>query len=412
MKRWRMLPPGGAPLVPAALVHGLWSGIRGNSSVEALRMALCERFSAEHVFFAGSGRAALALLFSALRERYPERDEVLIPAYVSFSVPAAVACSGCRIALYDLDPASLTPDYESLRESLSERTLAVVACHQFGLAFDLAPLAALCRDVGTVLVDDAAQAMGGRVGNAFAGTLGDIGLFSLSRGKPMTAVEGGILLTNDNALAAALADADCPPVKRYDAVLAIKALALLLLRRPEFYRLPASLPWLNLGASIFDPDFPQDAFTCFQAGLAAHALGTLEGVNAQRAAKAALYRERIKDLPGVKGVEEQPATLPVHARFPLLPQEQGKSLTRLTESGQARELGISPGFPSALDDIPALGPHRAHPGREYPGARFLAANLITLPTHDLVREKDCLAALEYLAEVLEPRGVCHEGRAV
>lgn len=400
MRQWRMLPPGGSPLPFAALLRGLAAAPHAEQAEEAFAARLRHVFGMERAFFASSGRAALSLLFTALRRLNPERDEVLIPAYVSFSVPSAVVNAGCRVVLYDVDPETLSPEYTSLAGAFSERTLALVACHQFGLPFGLEAAAELCRRDNITLVDDAAQVMGGRVKGRPAGCLGDVGLFSLSRGKPMTAVDGGILLTSRPDIAAALdAAVKTMPRRRFSLSLAVKALALMLLRRPELYRLPASLPWLKLGASIFEPDFSVDSLSAFQAGMALAVLDELEGINAERRRKAAFYRQGLASLEQVRSVPEQPGVEAVYLRYPVLPANGDPLLTQgLLQNGRARELGISPGFPLSLDAVPGLRPHLVRPEQRFPGARLLAESLVTLPTHDCVRASDSEAVLACVAE--------------
>lgn len=402
LSAWRMLPPAGAPLPVAALLRGIAAVGKGSGAAAEFHDAVRQRFGAQFVFAAGSGRRALALALAAMRRRNPGRDQALIPAYVSYSVPAAVAAAGCRITLYDIDPHSLAPDWESMKKNLTRRTLAVLACPLFGYPFDTAPGAAMCREHGIPLVDDAAQAMGGEVQGRAAGRLGDVGVFSLSRGKPMTAVDGGILLTDDESLARTIEEVASEVVNVPGALAAFpsaKALALFLLRHPWLFRLPSSLPWLRLGESVFDPYFPRGAFSSFQAGLALYALSRLDKTNAARAGKASLYYGGLDGVEAVATVRPEKETKPVYLRFPVLPGKGDASPREFLGGGSgqiARRLGISRGFPLPVDQIPEVRPYLEPPVREYPGARRLAEHLVTLPTHDHVTAGDCAAVLDFI----------------
>lgn len=402
LSAWRALPPAGAPLYPAGIFQAFAAQKTGEKALEELTQAVRRIFAVPHVFLHGSGREALATLFTALRTLGPERDLVLLPAYCSFSLPSAVVKAGCRVGLYDVNPDTLTPRLGSIRAALGPRTLAVVACHQFGFPFDLAPLEELCRAGGAALVDDAAQALGAEAGGRLAGAMGDAGIFSLSRGKNITAVAGGISLTRSPALAKAIAAATARGLphnpEQHNPLtlipLLVQTLALWALRHPALYRIPASMPWLQLGASVYDPHFPRARFSPFQAGLALFSLERLQAVTAARTQRAAFYQERLQGQSAVRPILPQAGAVPAYLRFPLLPGVGAPE--GWARKAIRRSLGISAGFPLALHEIQALAPHLDTNGGPYPGALFLARNLITLPTHEHVRPEDCHAVLRHV----------------
>ena len=399
LKAWRMLPPAGAPLPLTGMVRALCARPKDDAP-EELKRTLSRMFAVPHVFLCGSGREALANLFTVLHRLHPERDRVLLPAFGSYSLPSAVVKAGCRVGLYDLEPDTLLPRMDSLSRALDDRCLAVVACHQFGFAFDLAPMERLCRAAGVALVDDAAQALGASANGRPAGTMGDAGVFSLSRGKNITAVSGGVCITRNEELAdgmaalaanSATASARRPPPL---SMLFAKALALWALRHPALYRLPSSLPWLRLGASLFDPHFSPAVFAPFQAGLALHSLARLETLTSARAANAAAYQELLQDSAIVRPILPRHNTVSAYLRFPLLP---GKGAPEdWARRAANRSLGVSRGFPLALHYLEELTPHLDTGGAIYPGASFLARHLVTLPTHDHVRPEDRRAITRHI----------------
>jgi hypothetical protein len=82
--------------------------------------------------------------------------------------------------------------------------------------------------------------------------------------------------------------------------------------------------------------------------------------------------------------------VPGYLRLPVLPQDASRG--RLG-SGAARRLGIMPGYPATLSELPGFGTRVRNAGAGFPGARRLVASLFTLPTHGLLSERD-LRALE------------------
>lgn len=385
--RFTMLPPSAAPLVPHDIMAGLRGWRVGRETLETLRQKLRARFKVRHVFFSTSGRAGLSAGLQALRALNPERDEVLLPAFTSFSVPSAVVNAGLKISLYDLHPETLAPNLDSLAAALTSNTLCVVACHLFGYPVDLEPLREMCRAGGVAVFDDAAQAMGARMGDRLAGTMGDVGLFSLSRGKNMTAVDGGIVLTDRDDVASSLqgmillqgGDGAAQAMKNL-----ARSLALTFMLHPRAYWLPASLPFLNIGSSIFDPEFDTDGLDGFRAGLAGSVLERLDALNAGRREVSISLLAGLESVSGVRTVRPLPTAEPVFLRVPVLPVSGSWARGEVFE---VPELGVVRSYPLALHQIPGVSPHLTARGR-YPVSEVLARNLLTLPTHAFVQESD------------------------
>src|ERR1039457_2636833 len=98
----RFLPPSGVRIRFLDILAGL-SRIFYRRVNEEFRDDICRYFGVSHCFFTSSGRAGLSMLFQALHRMYPDRNEVILPAFTSFSVPSAVVNAGLKAALYDLD---------------------------------------------------------------------------------------------------------------------------------------------------------------------------------------------------------------------------------------------------------------------------------------------------------------------
>jgi perosamine synthetase len=373
----RYLPPSGVPIRLSDIICGLCASF-GDRALERFKRDLRDYFSVRHVYLTSSGRAGLSMIFQALHRLQPERDEVILPAFTSFSVPSAVVNAGLKVALYDLDGETLSPDLKSLRQAVSGRTLCIVACHLYGYPCDMDAVLALAREKGVPIVDDAAQAMGASYRGRLVGTLGYAGLYSLSRGKNISAVDGGIVVTDSPELAGELEKLQLAPVGVLGgAVLAAKALILSLLLHPLLYGVPARLPFLNIGASFFEPEFLLQRFTSFQAAIGSRMLVRLKGINNQRRAKAALFisglGEQFRSPEIVDGAE------PVFLRLPILP-----GAVRLTA---APELGVVASYPAPLQELRALKPHLVVE-RTFDTAKALASGIVTLPTHGFVAPRD------------------------
>lgn len=143
-----------------------------------------------------SVRSGFHLLLTTLG--LPQGSEVLFSAVTHPDMPRLAEHHGLVPVPVDLDPATLSPHPEALLQCISTRTRMLVVAHLFGGHVDLAPLAAICRRHGLLLVEDCAQAFQGLpdTGDRFA----DVSMFSFGILKTATALGGAMLTVRDPSL--------------------------------------------------------------------------------------------------------------------------------------------------------------------------------------------------------------------
>src|SRR5712691_9904359 len=200
----RTLPPAAAEVTAGALLRAAAGIVAGERYRHRVESELKYYFGVRYVFLTSSGQAALTLILGALKG-LTGRRQVVIPAYTCFSVPAAVIRAGLDVRICDIDPTTFDFDYGCLETTITPQTLCVVPTHLFGLPSDVPRVARMCEKHGVFVVEDAAQAMGGRYHDRLLGTIGDVGFFSLGRGKTITCGSGGIIVTNSDRIAEAIA---------------------------------------------------------------------------------------------------------------------------------------------------------------------------------------------------------------
>ena len=153
-----------------------------------------------HAVAVSSGTAGLQLAVRALG--LAEGDEVITTPF-TFIATASVLCpEGLRPVFCDIDPETLNIDPERVAACITPRTRALMVVHIFGLAADMAPLEATARAHGLRVVEDACEALGATYAGRKAGTFGESGVFGFYPNKQITTAEGGIIATDDDALAA------------------------------------------------------------------------------------------------------------------------------------------------------------------------------------------------------------------
>jgi len=125
---------------------------------------------------------------------------------------AAIASLGAVPVAVAMDPATLTLDPAAAAKARTRRTRAVIACHLHGICADIPALRSLLPGVG--ILEDAAQAFGGRLDGLPAASLGDVAVFSLGPGKPIDAGEGGVLVCGDSGTYRAALAVACHPLRQ------------------------------------------------------------------------------------------------------------------------------------------------------------------------------------------------------
>lgn len=382
--KFRALAPSGVPIKVSDIIAGISATFAGEKVVEAFNNEVCQMFGMRHSRTVSSGRAGLSLIFRALHKQHPDRSEVLIPAFTSFSVASAVVNAGMKIALYDIDPATLSPICSSLSKAITDKTLCIVVCHLFGYPADMDAILKVAHERNIPVIDDAAQAMGARYKGKQLGTFGIAGLFSLSRGKNITAVDGGVIVTNDDALAQEMSAFVIEKVGIKDQIiLMIKAIVLSFLLHPRCYWLPRSIASLNIGVSVFDPHFMLQQFTAFQAGIARLMLSRLDRINSERRKIAERLTQLFAGRPGVDFPNMIAGGEPVYLRFPVI-------ASRVKETP---ELGVVRSYPVPIQQIQGIKAFLST-NQNFPGASLLAERTLTLPTQCYVTDEDCEQTLK------------------
>jgi len=392
MRIGRTIPPVAAPLGLADLWYGLRGLFQPIPALETVEDELTFMFGAHHVFLLSSGSAALTVVLKALATM-SDRTEVIVPAYTCFTVPAAVVRAGLRPVACDIDHSTFEFDHEQLASLVTDRTLCVIAHHLFSIPTDVDRVRTVCAAHGAFVVEDAAQAMGGEVRGRMLGTLGDVGIFSLGRGKQVTCGEGGVAVTNNMAIAVA--------IEKHYAVLAppglgatlasfSKVIAMWLFIRPSLYWIPAAIPYLRLGETIYPSHIALHRLSGMHAGLMRRVRIRMMRARRARASVAAELRRRLRM--SRREDEKYPfLRLPVFAATPA-------DKRRLCEEARRLGLGISQGYPAPISDIPEL--QTLFDGRKYPHAAYVAAHLLTLPTHHWLTEKDKRAIANHISGIV------------
>jgi perosamine synthetase len=397
---FRHVAPAGAPIYPRDLAGAAGLVLSGRDVTDLFRRRIQDRFCVRRSFLTSTGRAGMTVLLKALRRLSgPERNEVILPSYTCFSVAASVVKAGLRPRLVDVSTETLDFSQSRLAEADFSHALAIVATNLYGLPDDMPALEAIARANGVFLIDDAAQAMGASVRGRASGTWGDAGLFSLDKGKNVTAIDAGVIVTNSDDIASAL-DTEMASLDPAGAVGSstgvLKAIVYWAMLRPSLYWIPARLPQLGLGQTVFTTAFAVARPSRALIALGVSTFANLGELTAGRTSRALSLLARLDCIDGLRPVAPVADTNPVYLRLPVVMRDEAlrnRAIAALNSAG----IGASGSYPSSLADIGGLRGALANPDAPMPCGRAIARGILTLPTHRYVTDRDVARIVNVLA---------------
>lgn len=166
--------------------------------VAALEEAFAEYCGVRHAVATSSGTTALHV--ALLAHGIGPGDEVITTPFTFIASANAVLYVGARPVFVDIDPATFNIDAGLVEAAITPRTKAILPVHLFGLMADMGPIMDLAGRHGLVMVEDACQSHGAEYQGRRAGSFGT-GCFSFYPTKNMTTAEGGMVTTDDPAVA-------------------------------------------------------------------------------------------------------------------------------------------------------------------------------------------------------------------
>lgn len=164
--------------------------------------AVAEYVGARHAVAVNSCTTALHL--ALLGAGVGPGDEVICPSFTFIATANAILYAGATPVFVDIDPETFNIDPELIPQAITSRTRAILPVSQIGLPADLEAICRIASRHGLPVVEDAAPSLGARIGDRFVGSISDITCFSFDARKILTMGEGGVITTNDEAIATRL----------------------------------------------------------------------------------------------------------------------------------------------------------------------------------------------------------------
>jgi dTDP-4-amino-4,6-dideoxygalactose transaminase len=276
---WPAWPEHGAAerdALARVLGSGNWGGFPSpNTEARAFAAEFAAFADSAHAVPCANGTFSLALALQAAR--VPPGSEVIMPAYTFVGTAGGIIAAGCVPVFADVDPDSYCLDPRAVEAALSPRTAAIMPVHLACSLADMDALGGIAARRALLVVEDCAHAHGAKWRGKAAGSLGQLGSFSLQSSKLLTAGEGGVVTTSDATHAARLWSlVNCGR------------------KEPGFDAFPEQMLGYNL------------RMTEWQAAIARAQLERLPEQNARRAKQVERFEREIARVPGLRPLARDP----------------------------------------------------------------------------------------------------------
>lgn len=186
----------------AAVTEVLQSGVlittKGKYG-KLLESSFAEKLGVKYAYACNSGSAAVHVAIAAINPN--PGDEIITTSITDMGALTPIIFQGAIPVFADVDPKTLNVTAETIEKVLSPKTKAIIVTHLFGNPCEMDAIMELANSKGIPVIEDTAQSFLATVNGKYAGTIGTVGAFSFQQGKQMTTGEGGIVVTNDDAIA-------------------------------------------------------------------------------------------------------------------------------------------------------------------------------------------------------------------
>ena len=365
--------------------------------------AFAARIGVAHGCSFATGRLGLFAILKALG--VGEGDEVLLQVPTHIVVPNAVRYTGARPVFVDCTLDSYTVDLDDAERRVTPRTKAIVVQHTFGIPADVDGALELARRHGLEVIEDCVHSLGATYAGRQLGSFGRAAFFSTEETKTISTTMGGMVVTDDAALASrirAFHETCVRPSRSLAARYVLKLAVYHVLTQPHVHRYSREL-YERLGRRNPLPQATDEyerrglrarvyeqRLSNAQADLGLRQLRRLRENLAHRDAVAAAYRSRLSEL-GFEPPRAPANGEPAFVRYPVWVEDRAAAVRRV-----APHAVLGTWFTSVLEeaDSPAHGGYEAG---SCPNAEAAARHLVNLPTHLRVGRRDVDAITSALA---------------
>jgi len=380
-----IMPTAGTPYRLEDIGRAILGAFEDKNIIEQYKNSLKSYLNVDNLLLVNSGTTACFILLQLFKHhrKNREQNEVIIPDYTAPSLLLPIRQAGLDAVVVDTDPQTFNIDISKIEKHISNKTLAIMPVHMFGIPTRIQPILEIAKKYNIFVFEDAASSLGSQINGKHTGAVAPFGFYSMNRGKNISTLSGGIITWKDTQYSPKLQKLcnNLPELSTTGKLLILlKIIGLGLAVRPPFYTLLYAII-SRYKYTDLHTDFRSFQYTTLQAA---------EGKNIWKRAKY-LTQKRIEngqklysifqDQKGLQVADPPNNTEIAFNQFPILFQN-------LEHRAEFRSKLLNKGIETSLMYGKAL--HQIYPNLDstgqYSNAEYLAQHLLLIPPHPQIND--------------------------
>ncbi len=337
----------------------------GGRFITDFEKAFAEYCGVKHAIACNNGTTALHLALVGL-DLQPG-DEVIVPSLTYIASANAVSYCGATPVLAENETRAFNIEPSDIEALITPKTRGIIPVHLYGHPADMDPINAIAKKHGLFVLEDAAEAVGAKYKGRMSGSLGDAGVFSFFGNKIITTGEGGMVTTDDDALA----------------------------EKMRLFRSQGMDPKRRYWHPVIGFNY---RMTNIQAAIGLAQLERVEHHLESRRRVARWYDATIKRL-GDRVIPPTVADWAEHV-FWMYTIQLGEGVTKARDQIMVEMEALGVETRPVFHPMHVMPPYAHLKTREFPNAELCAGRGINLPTHALMSEADIDRVVDALDKVL------------
>lgn len=350
-----------------------------------------KKFGARHALAFPYGRSGLYTLFKVLGI---ENAEVIMPAYTCVVVPNATVISGNIPKFVDISLKDYNMDLALLEDAITDKTRIIIPTHLFGYPMNINEIERIVSNANQdiVVIQDCAHSFAAEYNGEFVCSHGDAALYSLSIGKPMSSIFGGIITTNDDVIYDKMKEYRDQYFSRPSIFKQLRKflylVAVLVAFNNKVYGFVNFLErshFLDRYTKYYEEDkiyLPKDFMGLYgdvEARVGLVQLEKYDEINKRKRIIAAYYNEQLQDLDGI----ELPPIIDgaTYSHYVVRVDNRDKLLEKMRKCGV--QLGQLIEY-----SIPHMKAYEKYKDNEFPNSLYCSKTTINLPNYPALKEQE------------------------